>query len=70
LHETAFRRLGGVTRVGVLVNLGEGMLTSDIYDPELNPLYRRTEASWAVALLCRVQGPDRKGKVESGVGHA
>ena len=50
LHERAFRRLGGVTRVVVLDNLREGVL--------------------AVALPCRVQDPDRKGKVESGVGHA
>ena len=30
LHETAFRRLGGVTRVVVLDNLREGVLTPDI----------------------------------------
>jgi transposase len=40
LHEKAFRRLGGVTRIVVLDNLREGVLTPDIYDPELNPLYR------------------------------
>ena len=40
LHEKAFRRLGGVTRVVVLDNLREGVLTPDIYDPTLNPLYR------------------------------
>jgi len=37
LHEKAFRRLGGVTRVVVLDNLREGVLTPDIYDPALNP---------------------------------
>ena len=71
LHEQAFRRLGGVTRVVVLDNLREGVLTPDIYDPTLNPLYRDMLKHYgAVALPCRVQDPDRKGKVESGVGHA
>jgi transposase len=70
LHEKAFRRLGGVTRVVVLDNLREGVLTPDIYDPALNPLYRDVLKHYgAVALPCRVQDPDRKGKVESGVGH-
>src|SRR6516162_5884821 len=40
LHEKAFRRLGGTTRLVVLDNLREGVLTPDIYDPGLNPLYR------------------------------
>jgi transposase len=71
LHEKAFHRLGGVTRVVVLDNLKEGVLTPDIYDPALNPLYRDVLAHYgSVALACRVRHPDRKGKVESGVGHA
>jgi transposase len=71
LHEQAFRRLGGSVRVVVLDNLGEGGLKPDIYDPSLNPLYRDVLAHYgAVALPCRVADPDRKGKVESGVGHA
>lgn len=71
LHEKAFRRLGGATRVVVLDNLREGVLTPDIYDPALNPLYRDVLQHYGVtALPCRVQDPDRKGKVESGVGHA
>ena len=71
LHERAFRRLGGATRVLVLDNLREGVLEPDVYDPALNPLYRDVLAHYgAVALPCRVGDPDRKGKVESGVGHA
>jgi transposase/rhodanese-related sulfurtransferase len=71
LHEQAFRRLGGVTRTVVLDNLGEGVLKPDIYDPALNPLYRDMLAHYGtVALPCRVRDPDRKGKVERGVGHA
>jgi transposase len=70
LHEKAFRRLGGVTRVVVLDNLREGVITPDIYDATLNPLYRDVLKHYgAVALPCRVRDPDRKGKVESGVGH-
>src|SRR6266545_4289976 len=71
LHERAFRRLGGTVRVIVLDNLKEGVLTPDIYDPALNPLYRDVLAHYGVvALPCRVADPDRKGKVEAGVGHA
>jgi transposase len=71
LHEQAFRRLTGSTRVVVLDNLREGVVAPDIYDPSLNPLYRDVLAHYgAVALACRVGDPDRKGKVEAGVGHA
>jgi hypothetical protein len=71
LHERAFRRLGGTVRLIVLDNLREGVLTPDIYDPSLNPLYRDVLAHYGVvALPCRVGDPDRKGKVEAGVGHA
>jgi transposase len=71
LHEQAFRRLGGGVRVVVLDNLREGVLTPDIYGPTLNPLYRDVLAHYGVvALPCRVRHADRKGKVESGVGHA
>ncbi len=71
LHERAFRRLGGATRIVVLDNLREGVLVPDIYDPALNPLYRDVLAQYgAVAMPCRIQDPDRKGKVEAGVGHA
>ena len=71
LHEKAFRRLTGVTRVVVLDNLREGVLAADVYDPTLNPLYRDVLRHYgAVALPCRTADPDRKGKVESGVAHA
>ena len=70
-HETAFRRIGGVPKMVVLDNLREGVLKPDIYDPTINPLYRDLLAYYhCVAMPCRIQDPDRKGKVESGVGHA
>jgi transposase len=72
LHEKAFRQLGGSTRVVVVLdNLREGVLSPAIYDPRLNPLYRDVLAHYGVtAFPCKVRNPDRKGKVESGVGHA
>jgi hypothetical protein len=71
LHEQAFRRLGGAPRVVVLDNLREGVVKADIYDPTLNPLYADLLKHYGVVgLPCRVKDPDRKGKVESGVGHA
>ena len=54
----------------VLDNLKEGVLTPDVYDAALNPLYRDVLAHYGVVgLPCRVGDPDRKGKVESGIGH-
>ena len=71
MHETAFARLGGAPRVLILDNLREGVLKPDIYDPTLNPLYRDMLAHYrAIAMPCRIKNPDRKGKVESSVGHA
>src|SRR5690348_13422242 len=48
LHEQAFRRLGGAPRFVVLDNLREGVITPDIYDPALNPLYRDALAHYGV----------------------
>jgi len=48
----------------VLDNLHEGVLTPDIYDPSLNPLYRDLLKHYGtVPLPCRVWHADRKGKV-------
>jgi transposase len=57
-------------RLVILDNLREGVLSADMYDPTLNPLYRDVLAHYgAVALSCRVGQADRKGKVESAIGH-
>jgi transposase len=70
LHETAFQRLGGVPKIVVLDNLREGVITPDVYDPELNLLYSDVLSHYgATAIPCRVRHPNRKGKVESAVGH-
>ncbi len=68
---SAFRRLGGATRIAVPDNLREGVLVPDVHDPALTPLYRDVFAHYgAIPMPCRIQDPDRKGKVESGIGHA
>ena len=70
LHERSFRRLGGAPQVVVLDNLKEGVVTADCYDPTLNPLYRDVLNHYGVVPMpCRVNHPDRKGKVESTIGH-
>jgi transposase len=71
LHERAFRRLGGVPKIVILDNLKEGVIEAEIHDPVLNPVYRDLLRHYGVVPLpARVRHPDRKGKVESGVGHA
>jgi transposase len=71
LHEKAFRALGGTTRVIVLANLGEGVKRPDYCDPMLNPQYRQVLAHYGVVgVPAKVRDPDRKGKVERGVGYA
>jgi transposase len=57
LHEQAFRRLGGCTRVVVLDNLREGVLKPDVYDPTINPVYADMLKHYGVvAMPCRVVG--------------
>ena len=71
LHEEAFGRLGGAPRTVVLDNLKEGVLKPDVYDPELNPLYRDLlRHHGVIGLPARVRHPNRKGKVERAVDHA
>jgi transposase len=66
LHERAFRRLGGTPRLIVLDNLGEGVLSPDIYNPTANRLYADTLAHYgATAMPCRVADPDRKSAVSA-----
>ena len=51
--------------VVVLDNLSEGVLTPDIYDPAVNPLYRDVLAHYGVvALPCRVRIPIAKERSE------
>ena len=70
LHEQAFRALGGCPRYVVLDNLKEGVIRPDIYEPGLNAVYGAMLAHYGVvADPCRVGDPNRKGAVESAIGH-
>lgn len=70
LHEEAFRSFGGCPQYVVLDNLKEGVITPDIYEPVLNPVYAAMLAHYGVvAQPCRVADPNRKGTVESAIQH-
>jgi len=70
LHEEAFRYFGGTTQYVVLDNLKEGVITPDIYEPVLNPLYASVLSHYGVvADPARVADPDRKGSVENAIQH-
>jgi transposase len=70
LHEQAWRYFGGSCRYVVLDNLKEGVLKPDLYEPELNPVFAATLAHYeVVADPARVRDPNRKGSVESAIGH-
>ena len=70
LHEQAWRYFGGSCRYVVLDNLKEGVLKPDLYEPVLNPVYAATLKHYeVVADPARVRDPDRKGTVESAIGH-
>ena len=70
LHEEAFRYFGGCPKYVVLDNLKEGVITPDIYEPELNPLYMEVLTHYGVAAdPARVRDPDRKGTVENAIQH-
>lgn len=70
LHEEAFHALGGVCSYVVLDNLKQGVIRPDLYEPQLNPVYAALLAHYgAVADVCRVADPDRKGAVENAIQH-
>lgn len=70
LHEEAFRYFGGCTEYVVLDNLKEGVISPDIYEPRLNPVYAAMLAHYGVvADPARVGDPNRKGTVENAIGH-
>ena len=70
LHEEAFHAFGGVSTYVVLDNLKQGVIRPDLYEPQLNPVYAALLAHYgAVADVCRVADPDRKGTVENAIQH-
>lgn len=71
LHEKSFRALGATPRVVVQDNLREGVRDIDYCDPLLNPhLAMCLKHYGVIGVPARVRDPDRKGKVERGVGYA
>ena len=70
LHEQAFRYFGGLVSYVVLDNLKEGVITPDLYEPEINRLYAAMLAHYGViADPARVRDPNRKGAVENAIQH-
>jgi transposase len=70
LHEEAFRTMGGACAYVVLDNLKQGVIRPDLYEPGLNPVYAAMLAHYgAIADVCRVADPNRKGAVENAIQH-
>ena len=70
LHEQAWRYFGGTTQYVVLDNLKEGVITPDLYEPELNRVYAMALAHYGVVGdPARIRDPNRKGSVENAIGH-
>ena len=70
LHEQAFRYFGGAVSYAVLDNLKEGVISPDLYEPEINRLYAAMLAHYGViADPARVRDPNRKGTVENAIQH-
>ena len=69
-HEEAWRSFGGSCRYVVPDNLREGVITPDLYEPELNRLYAAMLTHYGVvADPARVRDPNRKGTVENAIQH-
>ena len=70
LHEQAFRYFGGCCQYVVVDNLKEGVISPDLYEPQLNRLYGAMLAHYGVvADPARVRDPNRKGAVENAIQH-
>jgi transposase len=70
LHEQAFRYFGGCCQYVVLDNLKEGVITPDLYEPQINRVYGAMLAHYGVvADPARVGDPNRKGTVENAIQH-
>ncbi|TCG08131.1 transposase [Paraburkholderia steynii] len=70
LHEEALRYFGGCVHYVVLDNLKEGVITPDLYEPEINHLYAAMLDHYGViADPARVRDPNRKGTVENAIQH-
>jgi transposase len=69
--ENAFRHFGGVTTTVVIDNLRAAVKKADWYEPELHPKIRSFCEHYGTTILpAKPYHPERKGKVERGVGYA
>jgi transposase len=70
LHEEAFRYFSGSVSYVVLDNLKEGVITPDLYEPQINRVYGAMLAHYGViADPARIRDPNRKGTVENAIQH-
>jgi transposase len=70
LHEEAFRYFGGAVSYVVLDYLREGVMTPDLYAPEINRLYTAMLGRQSVvAASAHVRDSNRKGAVENAIQH-
>lgn len=64
-HVRMFSFFNGVSRCIIVDNLKSGVIKPDIYDPELNPLYRDLAEHYGTFIdSARVRVPTDKGKIE------
>jgi hypothetical protein len=64
-HVAMFAYFGGVPQRILLDNLKSGVIKTDLYDPQFNPLYRELSEHYNVFLdPCRPGHPQDKGKTE------
>lgn len=64
-HVRMLEFFNGVSRCLVVDNLKSGVLKADLYDPELNPLYRDLAEHYGTFIdAARVRVPTDKGKIE------
>jgi len=70
LHEEAFRYFSGSVSYVVLDNLKEGVITPDLYEPQINRVYGAMLAHYdVIADPARIRDPNRKGTVENAIQH-
>jgi len=70
LHEEAFRYFGGSVSYVVLDNLKEGVITPDLYEPQINRVYAAMLTHYnVIADPARIRDPNRKGSVENAIQH-
>jgi transposase len=69
-HENAFKAFGGVPETVKLDNLKAGVLSANLYEPDMNPAYLSFAVHWGfIPNPCMPGRPQHKGRVERDVGY-